>query len=167
MKTARRLPGMVLIPVLFTAGVYAAEPVPAIREGSVVTIVYSMTLPDGTVVKSAQEGNPLVYNQGRGELLPAVEEKLAGARAGEVREFTLPPEQAFGEVRNDALIEVALDKLPEDARREGAALVISNQQGQEHVIRVKEIKGDKAVLDLNHPLAGKTIHFKIRILSIR
>jgi len=167
MKTACRLPGLLLFPVLFSAGVYAAEPEPVVKEGSVVTIVYSMSLPDGTVVKSAQEGNPLVYNQGQGEVLPGVEEKLAGAHAGEVREFTLPPEKAFGKIRKDAVIEVDLDKLPEDARREGSALVISNRQGQEHVIRVKEIKGNKAVLDLNNPLAGKTIHFRIRILSIR
>jgi FKBP-type peptidyl-prolyl cis-trans isomerase SlyD len=144
-----------------------AETEPRIEDGSIVSIEYTLTADDGTEIDSNANGKPIVYTQGIGELLPAVEQALAGAVAGERRQFTLPPEKAFGEVVQDYVQEIDLDRLPKDARQAGAALVISNDKGQEQMIRVKEIKGDKAVIDFNHPLAGKTLHFDIKVLSIK
>jgi len=144
-----------------------ADTEPRIHDGSVVTIEYTLTEENGTEVDSNVNGKPIVYTQGNGELLPAVEKALEGAVAGERRKFILPPGKAFGDVVADYVQEVDIDKLPEDARRAGAALIISNDKGQEQMIRVKEIKGDKAVIDFNHPLAGKTLHFDIKVLSIK
>lgn len=159
------MPGLFLIQ-LFLAAAAFGETEQVIREGSVVTMEYTLSLEDGSVVDASPDGEPVQYTQGQGDLLPAVEQALAGAAPGDTREFTLPPEQAFGSVREDAVMEIDLERLPEDARQVGAALVISNDQGQQHMIRVTEINGDKAVIDFNHPLAGKTVHFKIQILSI-
>lgn len=144
-----------------------ADTEPRIHDGSIVTIEYTLSDDDGTEVDSNVNGKPMVYTQGNGELLPAVEQALDGAVAGERRQFILPPEKAFGEVMADYVQEVDINKLPEDARRAGAALIISNDKGQEQMIRVKEIKGNKAVIDFNHPLAGKTLHFDIKVISIK
>ena len=144
-----------------------AETEPRIHDGSIVSIEYTLTADDGAEIDTNSNGKPMVYTQGKGELLPAVEQALAGAKEGESRQFTLAPDQAFGEVITDYVQEVDINKLPEDARRAGAALVISNDKGQEQMIRVKEIKSDKAVIDFNHPLAGKTLHFDIKVISIK
>ncbi len=155
--------------LLFTLAVtdISGEPQAIVADGRTVSIVYTMTLDDGTEVDSNVDGKPLAYEHGNSDFPPAVESSLEGAGPGEVREFTLPPEQAFGKVMPEAVREIELARLPEDARREGAALVISNSQGREHMIRVREINGDTAVIDFNHPLAGKAIHFKVRILAVQ
>ena len=155
-----------LLPALcLSPAVYAQTPA-AVHAGSTVTIEYTLTTADGTQVDGTPPGQPLVYTQGNGELLPAVEQALAGAHAGERRRFTLAPEQAYGPVVPDYVQEIDLQRLPPDARQPGASLVISNASGEQHSIRVKAIHDGKAVIDFNHPLAGQTLHFDIHVLSV-
>lgn len=60
-----------------------------------------------------------------------------------------------------------MDKLPEDARSAGTMLMASGPDGQEHPVRVHEVKEETLILDFNHPLAGQTLNFDIQILSIQ
>jgi FKBP-type peptidyl-prolyl cis-trans isomerase 2 len=80
---------------------------------------------------------------------------------------TLQPDQAYGEVDPAAFQEVPLEQIPEDARRQGQLLVMQDQQGNRQQIRVSEIREESAVLDLNHPLAGKTLHFDVKIVDVQ
>lgn len=133
-----------------------------IESGKAVSLDYTVSLPDGTVVHSNADGYPIKYRQGDGKLLPALEAMLVGMAAGDEKSVTLPPEDTYP-VNQDAFREVPLDQVPEDARRVGA---VFRPEGFLGSIRVAGINEGMALLDFNHPLAGKTLRFDIKILAV-
>ena len=110
--------------------------------------------------------DPLVFLVGADQILPALEESLRGLEVGDSREITLPPEKAYGAINPEAYKEVEAKLIPEDLRFEGALLVVSDEQFGEMLIRVDSLKNDQIVLDFNHPLAGKTLKFDVRIIDV-
>lgn len=155
---------IILLSFLYS-GVRASEAV--VSEGRSVTIEYTLALDDGTVVDSNVDDDAMTFKHGEGTILPALEDALKGAEAGETRKITVAPEDGFGNVDPEAIQEIDLGKLPEDARQEGAILIISNEEGRQQTISVREIREDKAVIDMNHPLAGQTLHYKVTVLSVK
>jgi FKBP-type peptidyl-prolyl cis-trans isomerase 2 len=137
-----------------------------IEEGSKVSIEYTLTLNDGSTADTNVGGEPLVYNQGQQEILPALEEALVGLAAGDTKQVVLTAEEGYGLVDPDGFQEVEPDIVPEDARTVGTLLVASDPEGNEQPIRVHEVADDKIVLDFNHPLAGEALNFDIKILGI-
>lgn len=137
-----------------------------IENGKQVAIEYSVFLDDNTKVDSNVGKDPLIFLFGADQILPALEESLSGLEVGDSREVTLPPEKAYGAVNPDAYKEVESKLIPEDLRFEGALLVVSDEQFGEMLIRVDSLKGDQVVLDFNHPLAGKTLKFDVRVIDV-
>ncbi len=80
--------------------------------------------------------------------------------------MTLSPTQGFGALSPDKLTVVPAEILPEEARTVGAGLFYTTDTGEKIPVRVREIRGDEIVLDANHPLAGETLHFDVRIVSV-
>jgi len=153
--------------LIVTSAVRAQDTDPQVIEsGSSVGIEYTLKLEDGTTVDSNVGGSPLTFTQGSGEILPALDEALLGAKVGDTKAVQLTAENGYGPVNPAAFQEVPLDKLPEDARVAGTMLMAGGPDGQEHPVRVHEVKEETVVLDFNHPLAGKTLNFDIKILSI-
>lgn len=139
---------------------------PAIEQGSTVQLEYTVSLEDGEVVDSNRGRDPLTVTQGSSEIIAGLEAALDGMRAGEAKRVTVKPEDAYGPVDPAAELEVAKDRVPPDVAV-GAQLAARNSTGQVRVVRVKEIKAETVVLDLNHPLAGKTLHFDVKILDVK
>lgn len=133
-----------------------------IEPGKVVSLRYAVSLPDGKVVHTNENDHPIKYKHGDGKLLPALEAALSGLSAGDQKSVTLPPEDAYP-VKQDAIQEVPLARIPEDSRKVGA---IFRPVGSRGSVRVAEIKETVAVLDFNHPLAGKTLRYDVTILSV-
>lgn len=152
--------------VFFGAPLLAQEDAPVIQDGSTVSIEYTLKLSDGSTADTNVGGEPLVYVQGQQQILPALEAQLLGMKADETREVTLTPEEGYGPVQPEGFQTVPLDIIPDDARHEGARLVGQGPQGEPIHAKVTEIKEDSAVIDLNHPLAGETLNFAIRVISI-
>lgn len=160
----------------FVVGVLAAAagvPVAAeeggpkvVKDGATVGIEYTLKLDDGSVADTSEGGEPLVYEQGSGQILPALEENLAGLAVGEEKHVTLPPEQGYGPVREELYQAVPIEQVPEDAREVGTPLMARDAQGHERPLRVHEVRDDEIVLDLNHPLAGQTLVFDVKVVSI-
>lgn len=137
-----------------------------IEKGSKVSLEYTLTL-DGSKVAETNVGKePLTYQHGGGKMLPSFEAQVAGLAAGAKKEFDLAPEQGYGAVRKGLYQTVDATQIPEEARKVGTMLMAQGQGGQQHPVRVAEVKGDKIVLDHNHPLAGKKLHFAIKVLSV-
>ncbi len=134
-----------------------------IRHGSTVSIEYTLTLADGSFVQSNVGKEPLRYVHGDTSLLPALQKELAGHGVNDEFKVQLLPEQAYGPVIPRLFQQIPLQKIPQEARTAGTLVHIS---GIKNLVRVHEIHEDVAVLDFNHPLAGKKIIFEIRILSI-
>lgn len=143
------------------------EDEPVIAEGREVTIEYKLTLEDGSVADSNVGRDPLVYEQGAGQILPGLEHALEGLKVNESKQVTLPPDEAYGEVNPEAFQEVSSEMIPEEGRREGAMLLAEDPSGGKRPVRVHEVKDGTIVLDLNHPLAGRTLTFDVRVLRIQ
>jgi FKBP-type peptidyl-prolyl cis-trans isomerase SlyD len=137
-----------------------------VEKGSKVAVEYTLS-EDGKVVESNAGKQPLTYEQGAGNMLPAFEAQLDGLKPGAKKEFDLTPEQAYGPVRKELYQTVDAEQIPAEARKPGTMLMAKAQNGQQRQVRVHEVNGDKVVLDLNHPLAGKKLHFAVKVLSVQ
>ncbi len=143
------------------------EKAKVIADGSQVSIEYTLSLSDGSTASSNVGKAPLVFEQGSGKLLPALERELAGLKVDDIKEVTISPQDGYGDVDPNAYRDVTPDVVPEDARRQGAQLMATGRDGQTLMIRVREVHEDRIVLDFNHPLAGETLSFRIRVLDIQ
>ncbi len=137
-----------------------------IQQGSKVSIEYTLKLEDGSTADTNVGGNPLTYEQGKGEILPALENELLGLKPEDTKQVELAPESGYGAVNPEAFQRVPVTMVPEDARRKGAQLVAQAPDGAQMMVRVDRIEDSEAVLDLNHPLAGRTLHFDVRIVAV-
>ena len=137
-----------------------------ITDGRRVSIEYTLTMDDGTVADSNVGDEPLVYEQGQHEILPALERALLGLAAGDTKEVTLEPDDGYGLVDEGLFETVPSHLVPESGRVVGTYLVAQAKTGERRQVRVAEVNGDEIVIDLNHPLAGQTLHFAVRILSV-
>lgn len=136
------------------------------QHGSLVSLRYTLSLDDGQVVDTNEDGEPLRYVHGHKEILPALEEILDDLDEGQSTEVTLPPERAYGEVDPEAFKEVPPETVPEEAREVGTRLAWEDEQGRSLGLRVHEVRDDAIVLDMNHPLAGRTITFALCVLDV-
>lgn len=154
--------------LIFTVGapLQAQEATSVVKDGSTVSIEYTLKLDDGSTADSNVGGEPLVYIHGAQQILPALEEKLEGMKADETRSVMISPEEGYGPVHPDGFQTVPLEMIPEDARFEGARLMGQGPNGEPIHALVKEVKEDSIVVDLNHPLAGQKLHFDVKVLRI-
>jgi len=128
-------------------------------------IRYTLHLADGTEVENNHWEAPLIYTEGSGELLPALDEAIHGLAVGGKQRVELGAGQAYGPVIPDAFQQVSLFSLPPEARQVGAMLTVGDDDGGFHSARVHAVDGEMATLDLNHPLAGKALVFEVEVLE--
>ena len=138
----------------------------AIEDGSHVSIEYTLRLDDQSLVESNVGQEPLQYTHGANEIIPGLEAALAGLTVGDARQVTVGPEDAYGPVHPDGFHEVEKRRVPEGAWKVGAILTARDQTGQERPLRVHEVREGTVIVDLNHPLAGKTLVFDVKVLAV-
>lgn len=138
-----------------------------VEAGKQVSIEYTLKIDNDTVVASNVGSEPYTFVQGTHEVVPGIEAALQGMKAGEKKAFTVPPEEGFGERSQAAFQEVDKSIVPEGSRRVNAQLHGEDEQGGIVSARVADVKEDTVLLDLNHPLAGKTLHFEVKVLDVR
>lgn len=137
-----------------------------IEDGKTVGIEYTLTLDDGTVADSNVGQDDLTYTQGAGQILPALEEALAGRDVGDEVSVKIAAADGYGTVNPDLRRQVETEQIPEEARAPGQMLVGQGPGGEAIQVRVHEVKDDGIVLDFNHPLAGEDLNFDVRIKSV-
>jgi peptidylprolyl isomerase len=137
-----------------------------VEDGKTIQIEYTLKLDDGTVADSSEGREPLEYEQGASQILPALEAELAGMQVGEARSVDLTAEQGYGAVDDSLLQEVPLSAVPEDGREAGAQLMSEAPDGSRRVVRVREVREDVVLIDLNHPLAGQALHFDVKVVGV-
>jgi len=138
---------------------------PAIR-GSTVQIEYTIKDELGTSLVNNNGPRHIVVLLGQHSIIPGLEQALEGMRAGEEKQVTIKPEDGFGQVDPLAMHEVEKELVPPDYRTAGAVVEIIGDDGSIKRAFVKEIRESTVLLDLNHPLAGKTLYFDIRVLEV-
>ncbi len=137
-----------------------------IEKNKVVTFHYTVFEADGSQVESSQGRDPLVILHGAGNIIPGLEKALEGKADGDRVEVTVPPEEAYGE-RSDALIQRVPKKRFGDAKLvAGQTLMVQTQQGPRPMTVVK-VGMSVVDVDLNHPMAGRTLRFEAEISDVR
>jgi FKBP-type peptidyl-prolyl cis-trans isomerase SlpA len=127
--------------------------------GDKVTINFNLLVPE---TRFAIKDNVSEYVPGDNQLVPGLERQLMGMKAGEQKHIELAPEEGFGTYKPDKRMTVSRDRVPEDAK---IGDVYKTEHGQPFM--VQELSGQKAVVDFNHPLAGKRVVFDVQVLKVQ
>jgi FKBP-type peptidyl-prolyl cis-trans isomerase 2 len=138
-----------------------------IENGNKVQICFALFLEDGTQVAGNTKDEPLEITVGNQDIMPAVEAAMVGMDVGDQKKIVLTPDEAYGPVHEEGFQEVPLSDIPEELREVGAVLPAQNESGEVFHLEVHEVKDDVVVVNLNHPLAGKTLTFDVEILGIQ
>lgn len=139
-----------------------------IKKGSKIKVDYVGTLEDGTVFDASEKhGKLLEFEAGSGQVIKGFDDAVLGMKLDEEKEITLQPEEAYGSAKPELKKEVPRDQLPKDQEpKAGMILLIGLPNGQQLPARIVAVTKEKVTLDLNHPLAGKVLKFKITVKEI-
>tara|TARA_B100000965_G_scaffold89662_2_gene72867 strand:- start:6521 stop:7009 length:489 start_codon:yes stop_codon:yes gene_type:complete len=138
-----------------------------IEQDTVASVHYTGTFPDGEVFDSSEGRDPLTYLVGHGHMIPGFEQEMLGAGIGEMRDFTLTPERAYGERDEGAVQQIPREQFPEEMEiEEGMVLGAQSHQGPIQ-FTIVSIEGDSVTVDFNHEMAGKTLRFSVKVVSVR
>jgi len=143
-----------------------AQPKAAVEKGSSVKIEYTLKDDKGAVIDTNAGKDALAFTQGSQQIIPGLDKALLGMKVGDSKKVTVKPEDGYGNVDPKAEAEVPKTALPEGAAVVGTRLLARGQDGQPRPVTVKAVKDTTVVLDLNHPLAGKTLFFDVKIVSV-
>ena len=138
-----------------------AEKALQVGAGMKVTMEYTLSLPDKTVVDSTAGQEPFSYTQGNQEIIPGLEKALTGLKAGDKKRVMVPAVEGYGLYDEKKKVAVPKKNVPPEAKV-GTKLRAAN--GME--AKVVEVKGDSVVVDTNHPLAGKDLTFDVNIIKV-
>jgi FKBP-type peptidyl-prolyl cis-trans isomerase SlyD len=152
--------------LLLAAAPAMAQPKMAIEKGSSVKIEYTLKDDKGAVLDTNAGKDALAFTQGAQQIIPGLDKALLGMKAGDSKKVTVKPEEAYGAVDPKAEAEVPKAALPDGAAVVGTRLLARGQDGQPRPVTVKAVKDTTVLLDLNHPLAGKTLFFDVKVVSV-
>jgi peptidylprolyl isomerase len=139
----------------------------AAAAGNKVLFHYTGSLADGTVFDSSAERDPLKVELGRGQIIPGVDQALAGMAPGDTKTVTVPAESAYGPHRDELIHEIGRDKLaPEMKVDVGDRLEGTDAAGKRLQLTVVEVTDEAVKLDANHPLAGEDLTFELKLVEI-
>lgn len=138
-----------------------------IEKNRVVRLDYTLRDEQGTVLDSSSGRGSLSYLHGKGNIIPGLEQALAGKSAGDKLDVTVPPEQGYG-VRDERLVQiVARAKFGEVANLAPGMQVRANGRQGPRIVTVVRVDRDFVTVDGNHPLAGRTLHFSVEVAEVR
>ena len=137
------------------------------KTGDNVKINLTGKLEDGSVFTSTADSEPLEFKLGEGKILPGIEHAVEGMNVGESKSINVPPEQGFGQPRDELIEKVGRDTFPKNIEPKiGQKLQVPQQQGQPMVVRVVDVSDESVTLDANHPLAGKELAFDLELVEV-
>ena len=140
-----------------------------IQSNARVVLEYTLRDDKGAVLDAsdADDGEPIVYVHGYGMLVPGLEAGLDGLAAGDERKIVVAPDEAFGDRDEELVMEVDLADFPDPKKvSAGDEVVAESPDGDEVPMVVVEVKADSVVVDANHPLAGKTLHYEVKVREV-
>lgn len=156
-----------------------------VKENVVVTMDYELTV-DGEIVDSSEHGEPIIFLQGAGQIIPGLEKAINKMKIGDSKTVVVSPAEGYGELETDAIVEVPRDEFPEDFPLEiGLEITVQNEFEDDEDDEdyededydddevdmmeavIKDFNDESVTLDFNHPLAGKELHFNVKIIDLR
>ena len=138
-----------------------------IQDDTVVSLDYKLNV-DDELIDESQEGQPIQFIQGKGQIIPGLERQIAGMSIGESKEITVTPEEGYGEVDKNAFGKIPRSEFPPDIPLEkGVVLQLRNNDGQTFDAVIEDVDDETVNLNFNHPLAGKSLVFQVTVVDVR
>lgn len=138
-----------------------------IKKGSEVTFHYELRDESGELLDSTFGGEPVHYVHGEGEIIDGLEELLEGEEPGFEAKATIPPEKGYGVTRQDLIVYASPENFDDNVEiKIGEVVETEDPDGEIIAFRIVEIDEDKVYLDGNHPLADKTLNYKVEVLEV-
>jgi peptidylprolyl isomerase len=138
-----------------------------VKPGDTVKVHYTGKLTDGTVFDTSAERDPLKVTLGQKQLILGFEEAVIGMAPGDSKTVDVPPENGYGDYRDEFVMVIERDQFPDHVNPEiDQQLQIVQENGQAFLVRVTDVSTSTVTLDANHPLAGQNLTFDIELLEI-
>jgi FKBP-type peptidyl-prolyl cis-trans isomerase 2 len=139
-----------------------------IKEGYFVKVEYTGTFEDGTVFDSTEDqGCPLEFQVGGQQVIEGFEKAIVTMALNEEKEVSLPPEEAYGAYEDDMKREIPRDRMPAEGLEVGMTLMATMPTGIQVPVTITQMTEKTVTIDLNHPLAGKVLNFKLKLVEIK
>jgi FKBP-type peptidyl-prolyl cis-trans isomerase SlyD len=139
----------------------------SVVSGQVVTMEYTLHV-DGEILDSSKENGPLEFLAGYNNIISGLEREMLGMKVGEDKNVVVSPRDGYGEFDSKAFVEMKKNDIPKDIPLEvGVELNMSDKDGHQHYARIDSVANDLVRLDLNHPLAGRELHFNVKVVGLR
>lgn len=138
-----------------------------IDKEAVASIDYTLTDDNGSVLDTSDGGEPLSYLHGAGNIIPGLEEELAGRVAGDAFTATIEPKDAYGDYNDELIFSVTKDQFDDPGELAEGLHFQAEIAGEPRLCTVAKIEGDKVEVNANHPLTGMTLHFEITVREVR
>ncbi|MBI2654394.1 peptidylprolyl isomerase [Candidatus Woesearchaeota archaeon] len=135
------------------------------NQGDKIKVHYTGTLNDGTVFDSSEGKQPLELTIGNGEVIPGFENQIKEMNLNQEKTFKISPKDAYGDIDSRLIAKIPRDKFPPEVQA-GGTLLLKGPNGERMPAVVKEVKEDVVTIDLNHPLAGKELTFKVKVVAV-
>ncbi|WP_375760724.1 peptidylprolyl isomerase [Corallococcus exercitus] len=138
-----------------------------IANGRVVALEYRLHLGDGQVIDQSAPGQPLAYLHGHKQIVPGLEGALDGLGVGESKQVVVSPDQGYGNHNPEGVRTVPRSMLPPGFTPQVGQTLMAQTEDGNIPLRIQTVNPDSVVVDLNHPLAGKTLHFDVTVREVR
>ena len=138
-----------------------------VKNGDKVQVHYTGTLENGEVFDSSRERGPLEFTVGGGQMIKGFDAAVVGMELGDSKKITLPPEEAYGQRNEEMIVDLLKENIdPNLELSVGMTLHLSGPGGRPVPAVVHEILDEVIKMDINHPMAGKTLNFDIEVVGI-
>lgn len=139
-----------------------------IKKGDNVKIDYIGKFDDGSVFDASEKhGEPLEFTAGAGQVIPGFDSALMGMEVGQKKSVVISPSDGYGETKEELIKHIPKDRIPSDHEpQKGMMMVVSTPDGGQFPAKIIDVTENDIVIDLNHPLAGKTLHFELTVVGI-
>ncbi len=139
-----------------------------VAAGSTVKVEYTGSFENGTIFDSSEmQGQPLEFKAGSGQMIKGFDNAVIGMMVGEEKIVTLSPEEAYGSYNPKLVATIPKEELPDERPvKPGMMIMVGSQDGRQMPALITEVAENNFTIDLNHPLAGKTLVFKVKVVDI-
>ena len=135
------------------------------KPGTKVKIHYTGTLNDGSVFDSSEGKEPLEFTIGQNQVIKGFENGVMDMKLNDEKTININPSEAYGEMQEQLIVKIPREKFPEKIEA-GGRLILKGPEGQSVPAVIMEVKEDSVTIDLNHPLAGKELTFKVKVVEV-
>jgi FKBP-type peptidyl-prolyl cis-trans isomerase SlyD len=139
----------------------------SVQNDVVVSMEYSLHV-DGKLLDSSEGQDPLEFLTGASNIITGLEREMIGMKIGDSKDVVVSPEDGYGVMDDQAYMDVPRGEFPEDMpMRPGVEMELTDEHGNPMYARIEKVDGETVTLNFNHPLAGKELHFNVKVVALR